>query len=230
MTASRRVRGCKRALRTLIRVDSEMAMSSVLSPEVLQTIDAHGGRPTIGRSARSTLKPRSNTRIAAMGGRLRDVAGSRLHPCAPQVDHQGVRSHYDPSRRAWLWSPGEVMAPTCLQRSSTALGCGIERNRRGRVRLFRPFSWPYAILSALAAETAGSIDECGELGHCLAQGRGTRSSMPYHDNDELPSALRRHLPEHAEDIYRAAFNHAFSAHAGDPRQEEAAHRPSNVRL
>jgi len=48
--------------------------------------------------------------------------------------------------------------------------------------------------------------------------------MPYRDNVELPSALRRHLPEHAQDIYRAAFNHAFAAHAGDPRQEEAAHR------
>ena len=48
--------------------------------------------------------------------------------------------------------------------------------------------------------------------------------MPYRDNGELPSALRRHLPDHAQDIYRAAFNHAFAAHAGDPRQEEAAHR------
>jgi cation transport regulator len=32
------------------------------------------------------------------------------------------------------------------------------------------------------------------------------------------------LPEHAQDIYRAAFNNAFAAHSGDPRQEEAAHR------
>jgi cation transport regulator len=36
--------------------------------------------------------------------------------------------------------------------------------------------------------------------------------------------VRDHLPEHARDIYREAFNHAFAAHAGDPRQEEAAHR------
>jgi len=40
----------------------------------------------------------------------------------------------------------------------------------------------------------------------------------------LPLSLRRHLPDHAQDIYRAAFNHAYSDHAGDPRQEEAAHR------
>jgi cation transport regulator len=48
--------------------------------------------------------------------------------------------------------------------------------------------------------------------------------MPYRDNADLPTAVRQHLPEHAQDIYRAAFNHAFAAHAGDPRQEEAAHR------
>jgi cation transport regulator len=32
------------------------------------------------------------------------------------------------------------------------------------------------------------------------------------------------LPEHAQDIYRAAFNHAFESHRGDSRQEEIAHR------
>jgi cation transport regulator len=36
--------------------------------------------------------------------------------------------------------------------------------------------------------------------------------------------VRRHLREPAQDIFRAAFNHAFAAHAGDSRQEEAAHR------
>jgi cation transport regulator len=48
--------------------------------------------------------------------------------------------------------------------------------------------------------------------------------MPYASNDDLPEAVQRHLPPHARDIYRAAFNHAFEAHAHDPRQEEAAHR------
>jgi len=48
--------------------------------------------------------------------------------------------------------------------------------------------------------------------------------MPYVTNAELPHAIRAHLPEHAQDIFRAAFNHAFEAHRGDPRQEEAAHR------
>jgi cation transport regulator len=48
--------------------------------------------------------------------------------------------------------------------------------------------------------------------------------MPYLINDDLPESVRAHLPEHAQDIYREAFNHAFAAHARDPRQEEAAHR------
>jgi cation transport regulator len=48
--------------------------------------------------------------------------------------------------------------------------------------------------------------------------------MPYSSNADLPAAVRSHLPAHAQDIYRAAFNHAFEAHAGDPHQEERAHR------
>lgn len=48
--------------------------------------------------------------------------------------------------------------------------------------------------------------------------------MPYSRNEDLPAAVHAHLPAHAQDIYRAAFNHAFAAHEGDPRQEEAAHR------
>lgn len=48
--------------------------------------------------------------------------------------------------------------------------------------------------------------------------------MPYRTNSDLPPSVHEHLPEHAQDIYRAAFNHAFAAHAGDARQEEIAHR------
>lgn len=48
--------------------------------------------------------------------------------------------------------------------------------------------------------------------------------MPYRTNDDLPPSVRHHLPPHGQDIYREAFNHSFAAHAGDPRQEEAAHR------
>ena len=48
--------------------------------------------------------------------------------------------------------------------------------------------------------------------------------MPYRTNADLPASVRTHLPDHAQDIYREAFNHAYAAHAGEGRQEEAAHR------
>jgi cation transport regulator len=48
--------------------------------------------------------------------------------------------------------------------------------------------------------------------------------MPYSDNTDLPKPIRTKLPEHAQSIYREAFNHAFRANAGEPDQEEVAHR------
>lgn len=35
--------------------------------------------------------------------------------------------------------------------------------------------------------------------------------MPYASNDDLPPAVQR-LPEHAQDIFRAAFNDAYARH------------------
>jgi cation transport regulator len=40
--------------------------------------------------------------------------------------------------------------------------------------------------------------------------------MPYAVNADLPPSVRSHLPEHAQDIFREAFNHAHAAHAHDP--------------
>ncbi len=48
--------------------------------------------------------------------------------------------------------------------------------------------------------------------------------MPYEVNADLPASVRSHLPERAQTIFREAFNHAYAAHARDPRQEEAAFR------
>jgi cation transport regulator len=48
--------------------------------------------------------------------------------------------------------------------------------------------------------------------------------MPYAFNSDLPESVRGNLPDHAQDIYRSAFNYAYAGHEGDPRQEEAAHR------
>ena len=37
--------------------------------------------------------------------------------------------------------------------------------------------------------------------------------MPYAQNADLPPAVRDHLPEHAQDIFRAAFNNAWTLYA-----------------
>ena len=48
--------------------------------------------------------------------------------------------------------------------------------------------------------------------------------MPYRSNEDLPAPVREHLPDHACDIYRAAFNNAFASHFNDPTREEIAAR------
>jgi cation transport regulator len=48
--------------------------------------------------------------------------------------------------------------------------------------------------------------------------------MPYASIEELPAPVRSHLPIHAQQIYRSAFNHAWESHADDPAREEIAHR------
>jgi len=48
--------------------------------------------------------------------------------------------------------------------------------------------------------------------------------MPYARNDDLPVSLQRRLPPHAQDIYRAAFNHAWTEYESRPDREELAHR------
>ena len=48
--------------------------------------------------------------------------------------------------------------------------------------------------------------------------------MPYARNEDLPPGIREHLPAHAQDIFRAAFNAAWRQHAEDPDVEGIAHR------
>ncbi|MGP6192348.1 MAG: ChaB family protein [Vulcanimicrobiaceae bacterium] len=43
-------------------------------------------------------------------------------------------------------------------------------------------------------------------------------------NDDLAPSVRNRLPDHAQGIYREAFNHAWERYGADPRQEEIAHR------
>ena len=58
----------------------------------------------------------------------------------------------------------------------------------------------------------------------VAMQPGEEEQMPYAANADLPPSVRNHLPEHAQSIYREAFNSAYAAHAGEQRQEVAAHR------
>jgi cation transport regulator len=50
--------------------------------------------------------------------------------------------------------------------------------------------------------------------------------MPYTSNEDLPPAIRRHLPLHAQDIFRATFNSAWESYGEreSSRREEIAHR------
>jgi cation transport regulator len=39
--------------------------------------------------------------------------------------------------------------------------------------------------------------------------------MPYLTNEDLPPSVQNHLPPHAQEIFREAFNHAWSNHPGE---------------
>jgi len=45
--------------------------------------------------------------------------------------------------------------------------------------------------------------------------------MPYKDLNDLPESVREHLPKHAQEIYRAAYNSAWDEYGQD---EERARR------
>ena len=53
-----------------------------------------------------------------------------------------------------------------------------------------------------------------------------RKHVPYPSNEDLPLSVRRHLPSHAQDIFRSAFNHAWETYGASEswRREEIAHR------
>jgi cation transport regulator len=46
--------------------------------------------------------------------------------------------------------------------------------------------------------------------------------MPYATNAQLPDRIRKYLPQHAQDIFRAAFNAAYERYG--PRNEDRAFR------
>ncbi|HYM32271.1 MAG TPA: ChaB family protein [Candidatus Cybelea sp.] len=48
--------------------------------------------------------------------------------------------------------------------------------------------------------------------------------MPYSSNDDLPDSIRRHLPVHAQSIFREAFNHAWETYRARADREAIARR------
>lgn len=54
--------------------------------------------------------------------------------------------------------------------------------------------------------------------------------MPYQTISELPDSVREHVPRHAQEIYKEAFNSAWQEYAdkgerrGDESREEVAHK------
>ena len=65
-----------------------------------------------------------------------------------------------------------------------------------------------------------------------ARSRRFRSdrAMPYERVDDLPAPVRAHLPKHAQEIYRAAYNNAWEEYKsakqrrGSVSREATAHR------
>ncbi len=48
--------------------------------------------------------------------------------------------------------------------------------------------------------------------------------MPYDSVNDLPPAVRDHLPLHAREIFLAAFNEAWEQHEPEPDRERTAFR------
>lgn len=41
--------------------------------------------------------------------------------------------------------------------------------------------------------------------------------MPYNSNQDLPAEITKHLPEHAQSIFRKAFNNALDEYSDEVR-------------
>ena len=52
------------------------------------------------------------------------------------------------------------------------------------------------------------------------------ASLPYASVEDLPPSVHRHLPQHAQEIYRSAFNNAWDEYQerGPSQREQLAHR------
>ena len=55
---------------------------------------------------------------------------------------------------------------------------------------------------------------------------GREARLPYASVRDLPASVHNHLPAHAQEIYRSAFNNAWVEYSdrGPPQREQLAHR------
>ena len=53
---------------------------------------------------------------------------------------------------------------------------------------------------------------------------GLGNTMPYKTIADLLDSIRNHLPEHAQEIYMEAFNHAWEEYSDPGKRREAASR------
>ncbi len=48
--------------------------------------------------------------------------------------------------------------------------------------------------------------------------------MPYQNLEDLPDSVKKHLPVHAQHIYKEAFNHAWDEYRDEERRRDDASR------
>jgi len=160
-------------------------MSTAISPELLQRIDAYwraANYLTVGQ-------------IYLYGNPLLKVPLSLAHVKPRLLGHWGttpglnfiyvhlnrVIRQYDLDM-LFVTGPGHggpgIVANTYLEGTYSELYPDISRDEAGLAKLFRQFSFPGGIPSHTAAETPGSINEGGELGYSLAHAYGAAFDNP----------------------------------------------------
>lgn len=53
--------------------------------------------------------------------------------------------------------------------------------------------------------------------------------MPYREINDLPESVRAHLPQHAQQIYKEAFNHAWDEYRDEKDRRDHASQEETAR-
>ena len=160
-------------------------MSTAISPELLQRIDAYwraANYLTVGQIylyGNPLLK--APLSLAHVKPRLLGHWGTTPGLNFVYVHLNRVIRQYDLDM-LFVTGPGHggpgIVANTYLEGTYSELYPDISRDEAGLAKLFRQFSFPGGIPSHTAAETPGSINEGGELGYSLAHAYGAAFDNP----------------------------------------------------